>query len=197
LQYGQLIMVTGGARSGKSRLAEELAATSGRDVVYLATATINDIEMAARVARHQQRRPATWRTVEVPLAVAEAVAREGQQADTLLLDSLGVWLSNLLNLDADGFDNWEKSEVIIETIMVKIRELVKAAREVKARVIIVTEEVGLGLVPFSPLGRVFRDLLGLANEEVARQSNKVYLVVAGLPLVLKNDRHLISSNPRT
>lgn len=186
MQQGQLIMVTGGACSGKSRLAEELAIASEREVVYLATAAVDDAEMAARVRRHQERRPASWRTVEVPLEVAEVIASEGQQAVTLLLDSLGAWLSNLLSLEG-GYENWDNSEAVIAAVMVKVGEIIKAAAEASANVIIVTEETGLGLVPVSPLGRVFRDLLGLANQALASRAHQVYLVVAGLPLVLKDN----------
>ncbi|KYH31085.1 bifunctional adenosylcobinamide kinase/adenosylcobinamide-phosphate guanylyltransferase [Neomoorella mulderi] len=188
--YGSLIMVTGGARSGKSRLAEELAAAGSAKVVYLATATVGDAEMAARVDMHRRRRPADWQTVEAPLAVTEAVAREGQRGGTtIILDSLGMWISNLLSQETtEAEDSWEKNTAAIEAIMVKIRELAAVARQVPARVIIVTEEVGMGLIPPYPLGRVFRDLLGLANQEIARQADQVYLVVAGLPLVLKDTK---------
>ncbi|QGP93451.1 Bifunctional adenosylcobalamin biosynthesis protein CobU [Neomoorella glycerini] len=187
--YGSLIMVTGGARSGKSRLAEELAAAGGAKVVYLATATVGDAEMAARVDMHRRRRPAGWQTVEVPLAVTEAVAREGQRAGTIILDSLGMWISNLLSQETiEAEDSWEKNIAAIEAIMVKVRELAVVAWQVPARVIIVTEEVGMGLIPPYPLGRVFRDLLGLANQEIASRADRVYLVVAGLPLVLKDNK---------
>ncbi|MBC7323948.1 MAG: bifunctional adenosylcobinamide kinase/adenosylcobinamide-phosphate guanylyltransferase [Moorella sp. (in: Bacteria)] len=184
--YGPLIMVTGGASSGKSRLAEELAAEGGGKVVYIATATVEDAEMVARVEAHRRRRPAQWRTVEAPLEVAAAVAREGRLAGTILVDSLGMWLSNLLRQEAgDEKDGYEKKAASLDAVMVKVRDLAAVARQVPARVIIVTEEVGQGLVPAYPLGRLFRDLLGLANQEIARQADQVYLVVAGLPLVLK------------
>ncbi|MDN5345172.1 MAG: cobalt-precorrin-5B (C1)-methyltransferase [Clostridia bacterium] len=184
---GPLVMVTGGARSGKSRLAEKLAAAGGRQVVYLATARVGDAEMAARVAGHRQRRPADWQTVEAPLAVAAALAREGQAGVTVLLDSLGMWLSNLLGQEISGdAPDWERCRAAIEVIMTRARELVAIARQVPARVIIVTEEAGLGLIPSYPLGRVFRDLLGLANQELARQADQVYLAVAGLPVILKD-----------
>lgn len=187
MQQGHLIMVTGGSRSGKSRLAEELANNAGGEVVYLATAIVNDAEMAARVKKHQERRPADWRTVEVPYSVTEAIAKEGQQATTLLMDSLGAWLSNLLSQE-NGYENWDKSEAVMATIMNKVREMVRVAADVKAQVIIVTEEIGMGMVPLSPLGRVFCDLLGLANQVLASQADQVYLVVAGLPLALKGKR---------
>ena len=186
-ERGPLIMITGGNRSGKSNLAEDLALRAGGEVVYLATATVNDAEMAARVERHRRRRPASWRTVEVPLEVIAAVKQEGHEAATLLLDSMGMWLANLLgNYDDAGGGSREQGEKIIESIMVKVRDLAAAARQVRARVIVVTDEVGLGLVPPYPLGRLFRDLLGLANQELARQADAVYLVVAGLPVVLKD-----------
>ncbi|BCV21175.1 bifunctional adenosylcobinamide kinase/adenosylcobinamide-phosphate guanylyltransferase [Moorella sp. Hama-1] len=186
-ERGPLIMITGGNRSGKSSLAEEMAARARGEVIYLATATVSDAEMAARVARHRRRRPASWRTVEAPLEVTAVVKREGQEATTLLVDSLGMWLTNLLgNYDGEEAGSQEQQEKIIEGIMVKVRELAAAAREARARVIVVTDEVGLGLVPPYPLGRLFRDLLGLANQELARQADAVYLVVAGLPVVLKD-----------
>ncbi|MBE3571460.1 MAG: bifunctional adenosylcobinamide kinase/adenosylcobinamide-phosphate guanylyltransferase [Moorella humiferrea] len=188
MERGPLIMVTGGARSGKSRLAEELAAAGGGRVVYLATAVIGDDEMAARVAVHRRRRPPGWLTVEAPLAVTEALAREGKRADTILLDSMGMWLNNLLGgLQQGGAsDGGEDHDVVIENIMNLVRKLVMTAWEVPARVIIVTEETGLGLVPPYPLGRLFRDLLGLANQEIASRADRVYLVMAGLPLILKD-----------
>ena len=185
---GALIMVTGGARSGKSSLAEEMAAAGGNRVVYLATAGVGDAEMAARVALHRQRRPAGWQTVEAPLEVTAAIARAGEGADTtVLFDSLGMWLSNLLGEEAAGDDDdWPKRVAATDAVMARVREMVAVARQVPARVIIVTEEVGMGLVPDHPLGRLFRDLLGLANQEVARRADRVYLVVAGLPLLLKD-----------
>ncbi|MEW8958479.1 Bifunctional adenosylcobalamin biosynthesis protein CobU [Moorella humiferrea] len=188
MERGPLIMVTGGARSGKSRLAEELAAAGGGRVVYLATAVIGDDEMAARVAAHRRRRPPGWLTVEAPLAVTEALAREGKRADTILLDSMGMWINNLLGgLQQGGAsDGGEDHDVVIENIMNLVRKLVVTAWEVPARVIIVTEETGLGLVPPYPLGRLFRDLLGLANQEIASRADRVYLVMAGLPLILKD-----------
>ncbi|WP_258360463.1 bifunctional adenosylcobinamide kinase/adenosylcobinamide-phosphate guanylyltransferase [Moorella sulfitireducens (nom. illeg.)] len=187
MERGPLIMVTGGARSGKSRLAEELAAAGGGQVVYLATATVGDAEMAARVAAHRCRRPPEWLTVEAPLDVPKALAREGRRVDTILLDSLGMWLSNLLSRETGGAgDGGEMSTAVVEGFMARVRELAAVAREVPARVIIVTEEAGMGLVPPYALGRVFRDLLGLANQEIARRADRVYLVVAGLPLVLKD-----------
>ncbi|MGI9860320.1 bifunctional adenosylcobinamide kinase/adenosylcobinamide-phosphate guanylyltransferase [Moorella naiadis] len=187
-ERGPLIMITGGSRSGKSSLAEELAGRAGGEVVYLATATVDDAEMAARVARHRRRRPACWRTVEVPLEVAAAIEQEGARAVTLLMDSLGMWLTNLLgSYDGEGAGSQDEQEKIIAGIMAKVQELAVAARQARARVIIVTDEVGLGLVPPYPLGRLFRDLLGLANQELARQADTVYLVVAGLPVVLKGE----------
>lgn len=194
MERGPLIMVTGGSRSGKSSLAEKLAGEAGGQVVYLATAMINDEEMAARVALHRNRRPASWRTIETPLEVIETIKQEGRQADTLLLDSLGMWLSNLLNnYHYEAEKNREQREELIARITSRARELATTAYQVRARVIVVTEEVGLGLVPPYPLGRLFRDLLGLANQELARQADRVYLVVAGLPVVLKGGEQAVTA----
>ncbi|OIQ58850.1 bifunctional adenosylcobalamin biosynthesis protein CobU [Moorella thermoacetica] len=193
MERGPLIMVTGGSRSGKSSLAENLAGEAGGEVVYLATAMVKDEEMAARVALHRNRRPASWRTIETPLEVIETIKREGRQADTLLLDSLGMWLSNLLNDYHYQVENdREQREELVAKITARARELAITAYQVRARVIVVTEEVGLGLVPSHPLGRLFRDLLGLANQELARRADRVYLVVAGLPVVLKGREQAVT-----
>ncbi|MDN5325767.1 MAG: adenosylcobinamide kinase / adenosylcobinamide-phosphate guanylyltransferase [Moorella sp. (in: firmicutes)] len=193
MERGPLIMVTGGSRSGKSSLAENLAGEAGGEVVYLATAIVKDEEMAARVALHRNRRPASWRTIETPLEVIETIKQEGRQADTLLLDSLGMWLSNLLNDYHYQVENdREQREELVAKITARARELAITAYQVRARVIVVTEEVGLGLVPSHPLGRLFRDLLGLANQELARRADRVYLVVAGLPVVLKGREQAVT-----
>lgn len=181
-----LVVVTGGTRSGKSGLAEEMAAAGGDKVVYLATAYPHDPEMTLRVKKHRDRRPASWRTCEAPLKVRQALVEESGQAEVILLDSMGMWISNLLSEMTRQEEDWQKCEEVMEAVMVEVREMIRVARDVKAQVIIVTEEVGMGLVPVYPVGRVFCDLLGQANEEAARFADKVYFVVAGIPMLLKN-----------
>jgi len=176
-QVGELTLVLGGSGSGKSEAAERMAAEAGEPVIYLATMTAGDGETAARVGRHRRRRPSGWSTVEESRALPAAVEREGGRGGVLLIEDLTTWLANLLG---DGNEATREEEVLRQ-----VEELLAAVDRVPARVIIVAGEVGCGLVPVYPLGRLFRDLAGRANQLVARRAGRVYLVVAGLPLALK------------
>jgi adenosylcobinamide kinase / adenosylcobinamide-phosphate guanylyltransferase len=167
-----LVLLTGGARSGKSSLAVALAARDGADVVFLATGEARDDEMAARIARHRAERPAQWTTVEEPVRVAEAIAGIDPTA-CLVVDCLSLWVANLLD-DHDA--------AAIE------RAADAAARRATARTgttIVVTNEVGLGVVPATPVGRAYRDVLGRVNATWAQRATEAYFVVAGrlLPLL--------------
>ncbi|HOG45666.1 MAG TPA: bifunctional adenosylcobinamide kinase/adenosylcobinamide-phosphate guanylyltransferase [Anaerolineae bacterium] len=177
----RLILVLGGARSGKSRWAEALAGRLGRRVLYLATAEAGDPEMAARIAHHRARRPPSWRTLEAPRRVGEALAREAQDADVALLDCLTLLANNILLPLGDDPDEGEA-----EARLQKELDALLAAYEAgAARLIVVANEVGWGLVPSYPLGRVYRDLLGRAQQRLAAHADGVYLVVAGIPVDLK------------
>lgn len=196
MERGKLILITGGARSGKSRLAEELAAklagAEGR-VIYLATAGVKDEEMRQRVIRHQQRRPARWETVEEELRAEKVIGERGADADVILLDCLALLAANwLLQSGPPGIESqtvWEDQERLAEEIekplLSEISTLAETAHRVKSHVIVVTNEVGLGLVPDNPLGRVYRDLLGLGNQIVADKADEVYVVWSGIPLKIK------------
>jgi len=177
----QLILILGGARSGKSRLAEALAGRLGRRILYLATAEGHDPEMAARIARHRSRRPASWRTVEAPTAVGQALAREHGDADLVLLDCLTLLASNILMPLGDEPDEAEAAARLER----EIDELLAAYEAGPASLIIVSNELGWGLVPPYPLGRVYRDLLGWAHQRLAARADRVYLMVAGIPVDLK------------
>lgn len=174
---GQLILVVGGARSGKSRFAQDLARqVGGDDVLYVATAESHDDEMSRRIELHRQSRPPKWRTIERPLGVGKAVAAIDRQPRVVLLDCLTLLISNVLlqcGTDADLAEQRMRAE---------IDALIAATRENEATAIIVSGEVGMGLVPENPLGRLFRDLLGWANQLLAEQSTATYLMVAGLPV---------------
>jgi adenosylcobinamide kinase / adenosylcobinamide-phosphate guanylyltransferase len=178
-------LILGGARSGKSREAERRAAASGLAVTVIATAEALDDEMAARIRRHQADRPAHWRTVESPIALADTLRREAAPARCLIVDCLTLWLSNLLadahTLPADGS---------AEDLPLFRRErdaLLATLPTLPGRILFVANEVGLGLVPETPLGRRFRDEAGRLNQAVAAQCPRVVFVAAGLPLVLKQD----------
>jgi adenosylcobinamide kinase / adenosylcobinamide-phosphate guanylyltransferase len=171
-----LILILGGARSGKSRLAQQLA---GQRVSYIATCRANnyDAEMTQRIERHRANRPATWRTIEEPLALSDAVEREASKSDSILVDCLTLWLSNLF---------WEhrgNSPEVIEACALRQLERIAAVRS--CRIILVSNETGSGTVPESAVTRAFRDVQGLVNQWAAAHADEVILTVAGLPLYLK------------
>lgn len=177
--HGRLFLVTGGARSGKSRYAESLASHfGGKEVTYIATLTPSDEEMQRRIERHKNRRPRTWRTVEAPLSVAEAIA--ASDTPVVLLDCLSGFVSNLL-LESER----EGEEAAVAAILAATDELLSAIRETAKTILVVTNEVGDGVVPAYPLGRWYRDALGLANQRVAAAADSVGLMTVGIPLVLK------------
>lgn len=173
----ELVLVLGGARSGKSALGERLAA-EGERVLFVATAEAGDEEMAGRIAAHRSRRPRSWETVESPVDVAEAITRHSGGYDTVLLDCVTLWVSNLL-LRAVSPQGAEAS------VREAVEGLLAAYEESQARWVVVSNEVGLGVVPPSALGRAYRDVLGWANQALARRADKVYLVTAGQALELK------------
>jgi len=175
--------VTGGARSGKSTFAERRAAALGRPVTYIATLEPLDEEMRARIARHQSQRPAAWRTVEAPHAPVEA-ARAAPTGDTLLLDCLSLWISNrLLALGSDAPD--AASVDALESVLdAETRALLDVFGAREGIAIVVSNEVGSGLVPDYPLGRVYRDLLGRVNQRMAETAARAWLCVAGRALEL-------------
>ncbi len=176
-------LILGGARSGKSREAERRAAESGLAVTVIATAEALDDEMAARIRRHQADRPTAWRTVEAPLALADTLRREAAPARCVVVDCLTLWVSNLL-ADAHTLPAGATAEDL--PLFRRERDaLLAALPTLPGHIIFVANEVGLGLVPETALGRLFRDEAGRLNQLVAALCPRVVLVAAGLPLVLK------------
>lgn len=166
-------LLLGGVRSGKSQLAEDMAAASGLAVCYIATAVAGDAEMRARIDTHQARRPTRWNNIEEPLCLA-GVLREQARADTcLLVDCLSLWVTNLL-LDADP-----------NRIDAEIEALLAVLPECPGQLIFVSTESNLGVVPLGELSRRYCDRLGLLHQDVARRCDRVILTVAGLPHYLK------------
>jgi adenosylcobinamide kinase/adenosylcobinamide-phosphate guanylyltransferase len=175
-----IALVLGGARSGKSAVAERLVAAAGLPVTYIATATAGDAEMQARIARHRARRPAEWTTVEAPYDVTAALRGDSPRA--YQIDSQNVYLSNwLLALEQQGLGAEEQER----ECLAKVDALIAAMRRVQGWVVVVGNEVGQGVVPPYPLGRTFRDVAGWANQRVAVVAHEVYLCVAGIPVELK------------
>jgi len=183
---GQLTLVLGGARSGKSAFAERLAATIGERILYVATAEAGDPEMEERVRRHRAARPLTWRTIEAPLEPLAGLSQD-DSLDGILLDSVTLWISNLY-LRVIGADPEPSPELVSRAESVTragLALLSERQRRQRAELILVSDKVGLGVVPDSALGRGFRDILGLVNQELAAQAERVFLIVAGMPLQLK------------
>lgn len=179
---GALTFIVGGARSGKSTRAEQLAARGAR-VLYVATAEARDAEMRSRIAAHRASRPQHWDTLEEPLDLAGALRSVHHRYDTVLIDCLTLWVSNLLLLDRQpGTASEAEPE---DCILISTGELLDVCEGSPAHWIVVSNEVGLGVVPPSPLGRAYRDALGRVNQAVAARAGEVCLMVAGLPLQIK------------
>jgi len=188
----RLILILGGARSGKSAFAEQLAASSGQSVAFIATATAGDDEMRARIARHQASRPAHWHTVEEPFDLAGAVRHAAAFADILLLDCITLWLSNCLSRQGETSDRAmaASSPLLDAAAMQEIQNLLAtlASLDPGKTLIVITNEVGLGIVPAYPLGRLYRDTLGLVNQRLAEAAGRVYLLIAGIAIDIKRLR---------
>jgi adenosylcobinamide kinase / adenosylcobinamide-phosphate guanylyltransferase len=168
---GLITLVLGGARSGKSRYAEWLIMTYPQPWIYLATAEAQDEEMVERIALHRARRGADWQTIEAPHDLAGAL-RAATPSAAVLIDCLTLWLSNLLERDSD--------------VDAQIAELQEAVTERKSPTVIVSNEVGLGIVPENALARRFRDLQGNLNQRLAAQADRVIVMVAGIAAAVKS-----------
>jgi len=181
MSRGKLIFITGGARSGKSSFAEKIAAKTSKEVVYIATGQLLDEEMAFRIKKHREKRINTWETYEEPIEVRELVSRLGLEKEVILIDCLTLLTSNLLLRKEDKVEDskWQ------EEILLEIKKLAEVSYKVPAQVIIVSNEVGMGLVPDNPLGRVYRDILGRANSIIADKADEVFMMVSGIPLKIK------------
>jgi|688.fasta_scaffold660983_2 adenosylcobinamide kinase/adenosylcobinamide-phosphate guanylyltransferase len=184
LDVKNLTLITGGARSGKSAFAEALANADGGRVLYVATMeeVVDDKEAVERIKRHRQRRPTSWKTIEIPFEVDQAVAQMPVDTEVCLLDCLSLYVSNMLLKLEDKSTTEELEEQIFEAAA---RLLVEIKVKAETRFIVVTNEVGWGIVPEHKLARTYRDLLGLVNQQFARAAGQVWLSCAGLQVKLK------------
>ncbi len=179
---GKLTLVLGGSRSGKSEFAEKMAERSGKNIIYIATAAVRDEEMAERVKLHRKRRPDNWVTVEEEIDVLGVLSRGGK-GDVFLLDCATIWLTNLLFHEQHSGNERDRNGTRVLEEVARLTETVDKGLDL----IVVSNEVGLGVVPEHPLGRLFRDLAGRVNQVMAAKADSVYLVVAGIPMEIKSE----------
>ncbi|MGF7179196.1 bifunctional adenosylcobinamide kinase/adenosylcobinamide-phosphate guanylyltransferase [Tunturiibacter psychrotolerans] len=174
MRHSSITLVLGGVRSGKSRYAQQLAERESH-VIFVATAKASDDEMHHKIERHRRERPAEWLTVEEPLELVQVLEQRARDCDVMVVDCLTVFAANLLETEGDDQDAIER----------RVGALCVALQSASCSVVLVSNEVGSGVVPAYPLGRRYRDLLGEINQSVARIADDVVLMVAGLPLALK------------
>ena len=167
-------LILGGVKSGKSRLAEQMAKDSGKSVTYIATAQALDDEMQARIDRHKAQRPPDWQLVEEPIQLAAALSAQASEQSCILVDCMTLWLTNLLMTEDRALFERER-EALIETLS-----------SLPGEVIMVSNETSMGIIPLGELTRVFCDEAGLLNQALAQHCDKVILTVAGLPQILKD-----------
>lgn len=180
---GKMILVTGGARSGKSTLAEQIAAQAGGDVLYIATARAFDDEMKDRIAHHRASRPAEWRTFEGCYGIADEIAAHG---GTVLLDCVTIFVTNRM---MDKCDDWDSASMdVANALEAELHAEIDAWRAAvgeNGTLVLVTNELGMGLVPVYRFSRIFRDIAGRINQHIARVADEVYFTVSGIPMKLK------------
>ncbi len=180
---GTCILILGGARSGKSRFALDVAADLGEKVLFVATAEAHDEEMRLKIEEHKKNRPSAWRTLEVPVHVGKAMRAEVGGVDVAIVDCVTLLVANVL-LSCGEPEQVDADEARAK-VSTEIDELVECIDTTDTNYVVVSNEVGLGLVPDTHVGRIYRDLLGWSNQELARRADRVYLLVAGLPMLVK------------
>ncbi len=187
---GRITFILGGARSGKSRFAQEMAAglvarTAGT-VLYLATAAGEDEEMERRIARHREGRPPEWKTIEEPRRVARILEPAAGGAAILILDCLTLLVTNmLLDQGADHPGASPPADILEQIVMKEVEDILSVCRRIGAHSLLISNEIGMAVVPPTPLGRLFRDIAGRVNQRVAREAEEVFLMIAGLAQKVK------------
>lgn len=177
-----ITLITGGARSGKSSFAEKIAEKrGGKEVYYLATAEIKDEEMQKRVQKHIKQRPEEWNTIEAPYKMGESISHLPSGA-VLLIDCITIYISNLIFEDQKTEINLEEKEIRVKK---EIKQIIEIIRKQDMKAIMVTNEVGQGIVPAYKSGRIYRDIAGRINQYLAKQADEVYITFAGLPVEIK------------
>jgi adenosylcobinamide kinase/adenosylcobinamide-phosphate guanylyltransferase len=179
------ILIIGGARSGKSRFAQELASKLGEPVLFVATAEAGDEEMRHRIEEHQRSRPATWSTLEITTHIGSQIVQNIGGAKVVIVDCITLLVNNIFSQHSYQTDEQIDASLVEKEVTSEISELVECINRVDASFIMVTNEVGTGLVPVSRVSRLYRDLLGKANQILAEHADEIYLMLAGLPVPIK------------
>ena len=179
------ILITGGARSGKSHFAHQLALKLGKLVFFVATATAGDEEMRQRIEEHRRNRPAAWNTLEATTNIGNRISREIGGAEVVIVDCITLLVSNIFGQNSHQTDEQIDVPLVEKKVTDEINQLLKCIDRIDASFIIITNEVGLGLVPANKMSRLYRDLLGRANQMLAEHADEVYLMVTGLPVKIK------------
>ena len=177
----QCILILGGARSGKSRFAQKIASRLGGEVLFVATGEALDEEMRQRIEEHKRSRPSSWRSVEVATGVGRRIQEEIHNTQVVIVDCLTLLVSNVIGQCSDDPEQISP-ELIEERLTAEINELIGCIDGKTATFILVSNEVGMGLVPESRLGRLYRDLLGKVNQIFAERADRVYFMLSGMPL---------------
>ena len=180
----KITLILGGARSGKSRLAQEMASLA-KTVLFVATASAGDEDMRIRIAKHQAERPSHWRTLEAGLHVGDKIDIAFQDEELVLIDCMTLLISNVLCQYSDDQLENQSAELLEQQVSTEIKELQECLQRLPASFIIVSNEVGLDIVPNNRLGRLYRDFLGRANQSLAACADEVLFMVAGIPLRIK------------
>jgi adenosylcobinamide kinase/adenosylcobinamide-phosphate guanylyltransferase len=178
-------LIIGGARSGKSHFAQQLALKSAGKVLFVATAEAGDDEMKHRIEAHRKTRPPTWTTLEATTNLSTRIARNIGKAQTVIIDCITLLINNIFQQYSRQGDEKIEAVLIEKEVMAEIEELVNSIDQSDAHFIIVTNDVGLGLVPADKVSRLYRDLLGKANQILAEHADEVYFMVAGIPVTVK------------
>jgi len=181
----KITLLLGGARSGKSWYAQELAKQSGKRVLFVATAEAGDEDMRLRIEKHRLGRPAGWRTLEAPARLAARIRQEIKGEQLIIIDCITLLVNNIFCRYGDAEFETIEDSVLEKEVVAEISALQTCLENGEASCIIVSNEVGLGLVPDNRMGRLYRDILGRANQMLAQSSDEVFLMVAGIPLRVK------------